>query len=270
MTGAGREEALDALLRAGVACTDSLPVGLIGAAMARSRTRVSVVTVDARQGETVASDALPRDVRVVFLDAGDDVLVRRMYDTSMPHPCIDAGNGRAAVAAERKLLAALRGVAEVVVDTSDLSGPELGHRVAELIVPGGTAAERARFLCTVSSFGFKHGPPLEADWVVDVRFLPNPFWVPELRPLTGLDGAVSRFVVDSQEGTTMLDRLTDLLRWVASQCEAQGRHRLHVAVGCTGGRHRSVAVAVALAERLHAAGVDVAVRHRDVGRPDPR
>jgi UPF0042 nucleotide-binding protein len=229
----------------------------------------AVVTVDARRGDEVADLISPPDAHVLFLDADDGTLVRRLADSTAPHPCGAAGAGRAAVVAERALLAGLRSQAEVVVDTSELLPAELGRRVVEAVRPGGGESSSGRLAFTVSSFGFKYGSQPEADWVVDVRFLPNPFWVPELRPLTGLDPAVAAHVMASGEGSELVDRLGTLLSWVAASAEAHGRRRLHVAVGCTGGRHRSVAVACALAARL-SDGHEVTLRHRDVDRPDPR
>ena len=269
MSGAGRTTALDALRRAGVSCTDDLPPGLLAALAAQPRSGPEVVTVDARRGEAVAALAPPAGVHVLFLDADDGTLARRLADSTAPHPCAGSGTGRAAVAAERELLSSLRAEAEVLIDTADLLPADLGRRVVEAVRPG-TAAAAAGLSLTVSSFGFKYGPQVEADWVVDVRFLPNPFWEPELRPLTGLDASVAAYVMGTTAGPELVARLSDLVGWVAEQAEAQGRHRLHVAVGCTGGRHRSVAVAAALAERLAEGGRPATVRHRDVERPDPR
>jgi UPF0042 nucleotide-binding protein len=270
MTGAGREDALEALHRAGVSTTDNLPAALLAAAQDQPRTGVAVASLDARQGASLGGLDAQTVGRVLFLDAPDAVLVRRLYETTQPHPCSDAGNGPAAVAAERRLLGPLREAAEAVIDTATLSGTEIGRRVVEVIAPDGPAAADVRLVCTVSSFGFKHGPQLEADWVVDVRFLPNPFWVPELRPLTGLDPAVSAYTLAGEEGRETVARLGGTLRWAAERSEVHGRRRLHVAVGCTGGRHRSVAVAEALAAHLREAGIDVVVRHRDMALPDPR
>lgn len=270
MTGAGREAALEALQRAGVATTDNLPAGLVAAARQQPRSAVTVASVDARQGQNLADLDLRAVPHVLFLDAADAVLVRRLHETVERHPCSDAGNGPAAIAAERNLLSPLRAVAEVVIDTGELSAAEIAGRVLDVIAPEGRQRNDARLVCTLSSFGFKHGPQLEADWVIDVRFLPNPFWLPELRPLTGLDPEVSAYVLGGEEGRETVARLGETLRWAAEREAAHGRRRLHVAVGCTGGRHRSVAVAEALAALLRDAEFDVVVRHRDVSIPDPR
>jgi UPF0042 nucleotide-binding protein len=266
LSGAGKATALDALERQGARCIDNLPVELAGTL--RDLAGPVVAVVDARQGEAVRGLVPAPGVRVLFLDARDEVLVRRLADSTRPHPCAGAGTGRAAVAAERRLLEGLRAAADVVVDSSTLDGTELGRRVVEAILPEGAGA--SDFVLTVSSFGFKYGPQLEADWVIDARMLRNPFWEPALRPLTGLDPEVRAHVLDHPPGAEFVDRVTELLRWTMGEMAGRGRTRLHVAVGCTGGRHRSVVVASELAGRLRGEGVAVSLRHRDVERPDPR
>jgi UPF0042 nucleotide-binding protein len=266
LSGAGKTTALAALERRGARCIDNLPVEL--AAGLRGGRAPVVAVVDARQGEAVRGFVPADGARVLFLDARDEVLVRRLADSTRPHPCAGAGVGPAAVAAERRLLEGMRAAADVVVDSSALAPEELGARVVEAVLPEGAGA--AELLLTVSSFGFKYGPQPEADWVIDARLLHNPFWDPELRPLTGLDAAVRAAVLDHPPGAEFVDRLAGLLRWTVDGMAQRRRTRLHVAVGCTGGRHRSVVVACELAGRLRAEGVTVVLRHRDVERPDPR
>ena len=268
MTGSGREPALAALEAAGVEVVDNLPVDLLAALAERPRQGSTVVAVDARRGAEISGALVPEGVGVIVLEADDALLVRRQADTTRPHPCADAGPGLGAVAAERRLLAPLRAIADTVVDTTTMDPAAVGARVVELVGPAGVATEELR--CTISSFGFKYGPQPEADWVVDVRFLPNPFWIPELRAGTGLDGPVADHVLASADGSALLERLDDLMSWVAERSAARHRRHLHIAVGCTGGRHRSVAVAEALAERLRGSGLEVTTRHRDMTRPDPR
>jgi UPF0042 nucleotide-binding protein len=268
-SGAGRATALAALERAGVACTDGLPLALLGDLSRLRRDAPSVVTLAIETGlDGLAAAVRDSGASVLYLDADDRTLVRRLADSTRPHPCASAGPGVAAVNAERELLQPLRAVADTVVDTTDLLPDELGRQVVAIVRPATSAA--APFAVTISSFGFKYGPQVEADWVIDVRFLPNPFWVSELRPKTGLDADVAAYVMGSGDGPELVARLAALFGWVAARSQAHGRRRLHLALGCTGGRHRSVAVAVALAERLRAEAVEVTVRHRDVGRPDPR
>jgi UPF0042 nucleotide-binding protein len=266
LSGAGKAAALAALERRGARCIDNLPVELAGAL--RGGEGPVVAVVDARQGEAVRGFLPAPGVRVLFLDARDEVLVRRLADSTRPHPCAAAGTGPAVVAAERRLLEAMRAAADVVVDSSALDAAGLGRRVVEAIAPEG--GDAGGFAVTLSSFGFKYGPQLEADWVVDARMLRNPFWEPDLRPLTGLDAAVRAHVLDHPPGAEFVDRLEQLLRWTMAAMAERQRTRLHVAVGCTGGRHRSVVVASELAGRLRGEAVTVALRHRDVERPDPR
>jgi RNase adapter protein RapZ len=268
-SGSGRATALAALEGAGVQCTDGLPLGLLRGLAELALSGPVVVTLAIDPGLDGLADAVhDSGAGVVFLDADDRTLVRRLADSTRPHPFASAGPGLAAVSAEREVLGPLRAVADLVVDTTDLSPTELGRRVVAAVRPDGAAA--ASLTLTVSSFGFKYGPQVEADWIVDVRFLPNPFWVEELRPRTGLDADVAAYVMGTDDGPELVERLRELVTWVASRSEEHGRGRLHIALGCTGGRHRSVAVASALGERLAAQGLSVVVRHRDVERPDPR
>jgi UPF0042 nucleotide-binding protein len=266
LSGAGKATALAALERQGARCIDNLPVELLVGL--RGGDAPVVVVVDARQGEAVRGLIPPAGVRVLFLDAGDEVLVRRLADSTRPHPCAAAGTGRSAVAEERRLLEALRGAADVVVDSSALDAAELGRRVVAAVDP--RSGDDGNPVLTLSSFGFKYGAQLEADWVVDARILRNPFWEPDLRPLTGLDPAVRAHVLGHPPGAEFVDRIAGLLHWTLGEMAERRRTRLHVAVGCTGGRHRSVVVASELAERLRDQGVAVVLRHRDVERPDPR
>ena len=270
MSGAGKATAIAALARHGVDAVDNLPVALLESYVGLPRERRAAVVVDARDAAGLrALDRVP-EASVLFLDARDEVLVRRLSESTHPHPLSGAGSVPAALAAERELLGGLRSIADVVVDTSDLTPEELGRRVVEAVEPGSDGALSAVLVCTVSSFGFKYGPPLEADWAVDARFLRNPFWEPELRPLTGLDAAVRDFVWGQPAAREFVERLTALLTWTLERAADAGRPRLHLAVGCTGGRHRSVVLAVEIAERLRREGVPVVLRHRDVERPDPR
>jgi UPF0042 nucleotide-binding protein len=268
MSGAGKATALRALEASGIAGVDNLPVPLLAAFAAAPRTHPAVAVVDARRGAELADITAIRGARVVFLDAADAVLVRRLADSSRPHPCAAAGTGLAAVTAERALLTPLRAAADVVIDTGAMGEAELAARVLEVVAPG--RGDASTFRCTVSSFGFKYGAQAEADWVIDSRILPNPFWEPALRPLTGLEDAVRDFVMGRPESRELVERSASLLEWVIATAAARGRRALHVAVGCTGGRHRSVVVAGELALRLGTEQVTVTVRHRDVQRPDPR
>jgi UPF0042 nucleotide-binding protein len=199
--------------------------------------------------------------RVVFVDADDEVLIRRFESVRRSHPL--QGDGRLAdgIAAERKLLEEAREQADVIIDTSHLNVNQLRRRVEELF--GGEDVRRLRI--TVLSFGFKYGLPPDADFVVDARFLPNPHWVPELRDQTGRDDAVSRYVLGQRGATSLVEMFVRLINATAPGFEREGKRYLTVAIGCTGGKHRSVALAERLARRLRDVRLSANAQHRDLG-----
>ena len=202
------------------------------------------------------------DLRVVFLEAGDNELVRRFESSRRPHPLQGSGGILDGLVRERTLLGDLRARADLVIDTSALNVHDLRRKVDAAF--GGN--DRVQLRATVMSFGFKYGLPLDADIVNDVRFLPNPYWVPELRELTGLDPDVSDYVTDLPEAREFLDRMGGMLDLVSDGYLREGKRYVTVAIGCTGGKHRSVAMAENLAARLVKVGVEVLVVHRDLGR----
>jgi len=275
MSGAGRSTAADALEDLGFFVIDNLPPALIGkvADLARSGERVTryVLVVDVRSGlfvddltaslaELRASGAI---TRVVFLDASDDALVRRYEATRRRHPLADGDRMVDGIERERRLLEDLKGRADVVLDTTDLNVHELRERVRSLLDERGNDDE---LHVSVVSFGYKHGVPVDVDLVFDVRFLPNPHWIDELRPLTGTDPAVREFVLAQPETGEYLTELERLFRLTLPAYRREGKSYLSIAIGCTGGRHRSVAVAEALAGTLAALGHEPTVRHRDRDR----
>jgi RNase adapter protein RapZ len=275
MSGAGRSEAAKVLEDLGYFVIDNLPPSLINRvadlAGRSGPTRVALV-VDARGGGfTNAIDELAAeleslrnqgaDVRVLYLEASDEVLVRRYEATRRRHPVPGTGVVES-IGSERELLLELRGMADLVIDTSDLNVHELRQKVAAAFAAGGDAGLRL----TVSSFGFKYGLPLDADMVVDVRFLPNPHWVPELRPRTGQDPEVREYVLGRKDTARFLERLKELLEVALPGFVTEGKQYLTVAVGCTGGKHRSVAIAEELAAWLRSSGFGVHLTHRDVDR----
>jgi UPF0042 nucleotide-binding protein len=202
-------------------------------------------------------------VTVLFLDAQTPELVRRYDATRRKHPLAAEADGLVeSIELERSLLAGTRDAADLVIDTSDLNV----HQLKERVVAAFDDASASKLQVAVESFGFKHGLPLDADIVMDVRFLPNPHWEDALRPLTGHDAAVRDFVLERPDTAAFLDRLDDLLRTVLPAYQAEGRSYLTVAIGCTGGRHRSVAIAEELAARLRSRGTAVRTTHRDVSR----
>jgi UPF0042 nucleotide-binding protein len=199
---------------------------------------------------------------VLFLEAADEVLVRRFENNRRAHPLQDGGRLVDGIAAERELLADLHSVADLVVDTSRLSVHDLRRQLE--VEFSGEAAPALR--ATVLSFGFKYGLPMDADLVADVRFLPNPHWIPELRPHTGQDPAVRDYVLTQEGAGRFLDVYTELLRLVGAGYQREGKRYLTLAIGCTGGKHRSVAMAEEIAKRLVGDGVQTTVAHRDLGR----
>ncbi|MFN8170036.1 MAG: RNase adapter RapZ [Candidatus Nanopelagicales bacterium] len=273
MSGAGRSTAARALEDQGWFVIDNLPPALLPQAVeqisASDVTRLAVV-VDVRGGrmfddlaralDGVLGDGV--DLRVVFLEAGDNELVRRFESSRRPHPLQGSAGILEGLVRERELLGDLRARADLVIDTSSLNVHDLRRKVDAAF--GGS--DRVQLRATVMSFGFKYGLPLDADIVNDVRFLPNPFWVPELRDLTGLDPDVSDYVTDLPEAREFLDRMAGMLDLVSDGYLREGKRYVTVAIGCTGGKHRSVAMAENLAARLVKVGVEVLVVHRDLGR----
>jgi UPF0042 nucleotide-binding protein len=201
-------------------------------------------------------------VRVLFLDASDDVLVRRFEGTRRRHP-VEGEGVLAAITSERMLLQAIRDDSDVVLDTSELNVHELRSRLVDLFA--GSSAEGA-MQTSIVSFGYKHGIPLDVDLVLDCRFLPNPHWVPELRELTGLDEPVREYVLGRAEAEEFLTRLDGLLTFLLPAYAREGKSYLSIAIGCTGGQHRSVAIAEELAVRVRRHGFEPVVHHRDIPR----
>ena len=274
MSGAGRSTAAAALEDAGWYVIDNMPPSLLSeVADAVSRpgaTQERVALVIGRAGGAQVDEALPaadrlRDqghrVRLLYLDAPQDVLVRRFEGTRRRHP-IGERQVAQAIADERRLLEPIRERADVVVDTGELNVNQLRQQVTELFGDDDEPGMRT----SVVSFGYKHGLPLDADVVLDCRFLPNPHWVDELRPLTGLDGPVRSFVLGQPATKAFLDRVDDLVGTLLPAFVAEGKSYLTVALGCTGGRHRSVVLAEELGERLRARGTRAVIVHRDIAR----
>ena len=272
LSGAGRSGVADVLEDLGWFVVDNLPTALIGTIVELAAKPTSdidrLALVAGRQHAEVLSKvgelrADGHDVRVVFLDASTPELVRRYDATRRRHPLADETDGLVeSIELERSTLEPVRAAADLVIDTSDLNVHQLKHRIDHAFdTPSGS-----RLQVAVESFGFKHGLPLDADIVMDLRFLPNPHWEPDLRPLTGHDPKVRDFVLETAVGSEFVDRFDDLLALLVPQYQAEGRSYLTVAVGCTGGRHRSVAVAEELAARLRSRGVAVTASHRDLSR----
>ncbi len=275
MSGAGRSTAAKCLEDLGWFVVDNLPPSLIPTMVdlgARSQGAVARIgaVVDVR-GRSFFDDLLASledlerrgvRLRVVFLEASDDALVRRFESVRRPHPLQGEGRIVDGIAQERTLLRDLRGEADLVIDTSDLNVHELRAKMDAQFADDQEPQLRA----TVMSFGFKYGLPVDADLVVDCRFLPNPHWVPELRARTGTDEEVARYVFDQPGAKEFLDQYADLLRIVTDGYRREGKRYMTVAVGCTGGKHRSVAMSERLAKRLISDGLETVLVHRDMGR----
>jgi RNase adapter protein RapZ len=276
LSGAGRSTAAKVLEDLGWFVVDNLPPELIatmvelGAQASGAVTKVAVVMDVRSRAFTDDLAAVIKDLdargykpRVLFLQASDAVLIRRFEQVRRGHPLQGDGRLVDGIAAERQLLGPLRAEADLIVDTSGLSVHQLRSTIEDAF--GSESSTRTRV--TVLSFGYKYGLPMDADMVVDVRFLPNPFWIPELRELTGRHSEVRDYVLSQQGCGEFLDRYQELLRLIGSGYRKEGKRFLTLAVGCTGGKHRSVTIAEELATRLAAEDtVTVKVTHRDLGR----
>lgn len=276
MSGAGRTTAAHALEDHGWYVVENIPPQLFGTLtdlVGRSPEAIPrlALVVDVRSKELFADiqEALEQlraqgvDYRVLFLDASDDLLVRRFESARRPHPLQGSGRIPDGIAAERLLLRELKGQAEIVVDTSGKNVHTLATTITELFTESGPIVLRLN----VMSFGFKYGLPQDANFMADVRFLPNPHWVPELRPFTGRDAEVSDFVLQQQGAAEFVENYLAALRPVLDGYRRENKHYATIAIGCTGGKHRSVAMAEELGRRLgQQPRVTVKVQHRDLGR----
>ncbi|HEY8415361.1 MAG TPA: RNase adapter RapZ [Thermaerobacter sp.] len=275
LSGAGKTQAIHALEDLGFFCVDNLPPALLApfadlCRQSESPVRRVAVVIDVRGGDWFdqAVEAL-QDLdragvhyRILFLEASDETLVKRFKETRRRHPLAPQGRLLEGIRAERQRLGALRGRAHVIVDTSELSPRQLRQRIADLLGGPGTP----QLIAHLVSFGFRYGLPADADLVFDVRFLPNPHYVPELQPLTGLDDRVREYVLRWPTARRLLQELEELLDFLLPQYVNEGKTQLTVAIGCTGGQHRSVVITEALAAHLRGQGYPVLVEHRDVER----
>ncbi|HET7489451.1 MAG TPA: RNase adapter RapZ [Acidimicrobiales bacterium] len=273
LSGAGRSTAAATLEDLGWVVIDNLPPSLIPqvAEMPVSGDTEKIALVSGRSGSAYvdelakAIDQLRHagrgPVRVLFLDAADDVLVRRFEGTRRRHP-VAADTVGEGITQERAALDAIRAQADIRIDTTELNVHQLRRRLVEIFEPDPVGGMRT----SVISFGYQHGIPLDVDLVFDCRFLPNPHWVDELRPQTGLDGPVREYVMAQPETKDFLAKLDDLFTLVLPGYVKEGKTYLSVAMGCTGGRHRSVVLAEEVAQRMEAHGFNPVVKHRDIDR----
>jgi RNase adapter protein RapZ len=274
MSGAGRSSAAKTLEDLGYTVIDNLPPTLLSSVvkahdLPQAHKHLAVV-IDSRGGLSTdelryAMDELEREgilTRIVFLDAEDDVIVSRYEENRRPHP-LGLDTISEAIEAERALLSELREMADVIIDTSNLNIHELRER---LEIQFSEDEMNRPMRVSIRSFGFKHGSPRDADLVFDVRFLPNPHWVPELRDMRGTHQPVSDYVLSSDGAKEFVDRVDELLEFLIPMFQSEGKSYLSIGIGCTGGQHRSVAIAEELRNRLAAHGINASVRHHDIER----
>ncbi len=278
LSGSGKTQAIRALEDLGYFCVDNIPTTLIPtlAELVRREgiSRVAIV-VDVREKSFLAE--FPKTYRrlrnmkglnpaLIFLEATHAILVRRFSETRRPHPLSPDSSAAEGIKAERRRMNKIRSMADHIIDTSDLTVHQLRQAFKTFAFSSGDVkGAKGRMAITLVSFGFKHGIPMDADLVFDVRFLPNPHFVPRLRPKTGRDRAVVKFMEDSRATVELLARLNDLLKFLVPQFVAEGKSYLTIAIGCTGGRHRSVMIAEALRKALgSSSGTRVRVHHRDI------
>lgn len=272
MSGSGKSTAIRALEDSGFFCIDNLPVVLLPkltelAAHGRDLPRLALV-IDAREG-VFLKDA-PRyleevrrgghQVEVLFLDSSDDSLIRRFSETRRRHPLAPTGTVEEGISKEREALADLRELADQVIDSSPLNVHDLKRMVQSRFSPEPATQPSI----SVMSFGYRYGVPPQADLVLDVRFLPNPYFVPELKGLTGKDATVAQYVLDRAETQEFLEKTVDLCRFLFPRYQKEGKAYLTVALGCTGGKHRSVAISAELVKRLTAPGTAIHLWDRDI------
>lgn len=278
LSGSGKHTAIKAFEDLGYFCIDNLPIALIITFIELCRRTQESITqaalvIDARERHFL--DEFPplyedlqhqADIerRMIFLEASDEVLQRRFSETRRPHPLVETADSLLeAIRAEKKLLQPIRDLADIVVDTSEYSVHTLRRYFVEEF---STAPDALDMNLTVMSFGFKHGTPVACDLLFDVRFLPNPHFVPELRPLTGRNQEIIDYMLTHQEVRETIDRFGELLEYLVPRYKREGRSYLTVAVGCTGGQHRSVMIAEFLSERLRKLGYKAHSTHRDISK----
>jgi len=274
MTGAGRSTAAKELEDLGYFVVDNLPPELVDDVVQlvderQGRSQPVAVVVDVRTGsffdslqQHLATGIPSRRTTLLFLEASDDILVRRQEAARRPHPLQGGGRLLEGIDRERVVMASLRGDADLVIDTTSLNVHQLKDRVARAL----GSPESMRLQINVVSFGFKYGIPVDADLLADMRFLPNPYWVPELRDQTGKDAEVADYVKGRPDAQLFLERYVPVIETLSDGYLREGKRFMTVAIGCTGGKHRSVAMTEEITQRLIALGMDARPTHRDLGR----
>lgn len=274
LSGAGKSCAIDCFEDMGYYCTDNLPPSLIKdfitlIAQSKSKIKKAVFVVDIRGGEffddlfdTIkAFDKKNIEYKILFLDADTDVLIRRFNETRRSHPLAEDGSNTEAIEIERGKLEPLKKIADYVINTSNLKTVELADEIRDIFAGDNRGKE---FELVIQSFGFKYGLPKELNTVFDMRFIPNPFYIPELKNLTGNDKEVQDYVMESEEARDFKNTIVDLLLSLIPAFMREGKYTLNVAFGCTGGQHRSVTMANLVYKALKESGINVILKHRDI------
>jgi UPF0042 nucleotide-binding protein len=271
MSGSGKASVMKAFEDLGYYCVDNLPIGLIPrfADLAKQSSEIekAALVTDIREGEQLKKlPAIIRSLRrqmnltVIFLEASDEVLQRRFSETRRPHPLGKGSTVKDALSQERRMLQPIRGLADIVVDSSRFNVHELRAHITSKFTPG---SQDKDILVSVVSFGYKGGVPEDADLLFDVRFLPNPHFVPEFRPFTGRHPRVAKYIRSFPQTQEFIDRISELLIYLLPHYVREGKNYLTIAFGCTGGQHRSVLISEEVKKRLAKAGYRVKVSHRD-------
>lgn len=280
MSGAGKSTSVAALEDMGYFCVDNLPPNLFlklveGIVISRGSLEKIAMVIDVRGGEFfyMLEETLAQlhdagiKYRIIYLEAATDVLLHRFKETRRRHPLAEEGfSVLDSINKERRLLQMLRGVADIVLDTTELSSKQLCEELTELVA----GRKEAAMTVSLLSFGYKYGLPMDADLVFDVRFLPNPYYIEEMRPQTGLMPEVRDFVLNNEKSEEFMRRCIELLEFLLPNYIAEGKHYLTIGIGCTGGQHRSVAIAEALAESLLQRGYCLTHYHRDIAKSRQR
>lgn len=274
MSGAGKSSVLKMLEDAGYFCVDNLPIQLVKKfvrlTIQGNHSKVAL-GIDIRSGQALKEmDSILKDFNqtgfayeVLFLDCSLDVLVKRYKETRRNHPLSEVGRVEKGISMERERLEFLRKKADVIIDTSHLLIRDLKAQINKIYVDN---EKFSNFFITILSFGFKYGIPADSDLVFDVRFLPNPFYVPELKTLTGNDNEVNQFVMESKIATEFLDKLEDMLLFLIPNYITEGKNQLVISIGCTGGKHRSVTLVNQLTNRLNSSEYGIKTEHRDINK----
>lgn len=274
LSGAGKTQVVKAFEDMGEYCVDNMPPELIPKFAeifhrSASGDERAAIVCDIRgrhmfknlSGSLDELTELGYEYDILFLEASNETLIRRYKETRRSHPLSAGGRIIDGISAERKMLSALKEKATKIIDTSALSATQLRQQITEIY---GRKSELGGMICHVMSFGFKHGIPLDADLVFDVRFLPNPFYEPELKEHTGLEACIRDYVMDSEVSREFMGKLSDMIKYLIPMYEKEGKSQLVIAIGCTGGHHRSVTIAEGLYTEIKASGARAMVTHRDI------